>query len=108
MLGGRKSKSSIGSWIDNFILRRIPVFGYIGGGGGGGGGAKKPSLGGGSKPSLGSSAEYSVLPFIHISVSTRMIYRLNFKEYGLLGYFKKTNVQSIDKLKPWIFGNGRK
>ena len=36
MLGGWKSKSSLGSWMDNFILRRMPVFGYIGGGGGGG------------------------------------------------------------------------
>ena len=101
MLGGRKSKSSLGSWMENFVLRRMPVFGYIGRG------QSKPSLGWGSKPSLGSSAEYSVLLFVHISVSTRMIYRLNFKKYGRLGYFKKTSVQSINKLKPWIFRNGR-
>ena len=31
MLGGRKSKSSLGSWMENFVLRRMPVFGYIGG-----------------------------------------------------------------------------
>ena len=41
MLGGRKSKSSLGSWMENFVLRRMPVFGYVGGGG-----QSKPSLGG--------------------------------------------------------------
>ena len=44
MLGGRRSKSSLGSWLENFILRRMPVFGCIEGVGGGG--QSKPSLGG--------------------------------------------------------------
>ena len=100
MLGGRRSKSSLGIWMGrNFILRRMHVFVCIGGGGGGG----KASLHkAGSKPSLGSSAENSVLPFVHISMSTLIIYGFNFKEYGRVGYFKKTSVQSLDKLKPWI------
>ena len=51
MLGGRRSKSSLGSWLENFILRQMPVFGCIGGG------AKQAFTRGESKPSLGSSAE---------------------------------------------------
>ena len=43
MLGGRRSKSLLGSGLENFILRRMPVFGCIEGVGWG---QSKPSLGG--------------------------------------------------------------
>ena len=30
MLGARRSKSSLGSWMENFVLPRMPVFSCIG------------------------------------------------------------------------------
>ena len=70
--------------------------------GGGGGGGAKQAFTRGEQAFSWEFGKNSVLPFVHISVSTRMIYGFNFKEYGRLGYFKKTSVHSIDKLKPWI------
>ena len=53
MLGGMRSKSSLEIWMENFILRRMHVFGCIGGGGGGGGGAKQAFTRGGASLLLG-------------------------------------------------------